>query len=162
MIEVVVDEIKLPDGSKATREIVRHPGAVGVVPVVGSRLLLVRQNRHAVGEDLLEIPAGKLDPAEDPETCARRELLEETGYRCENLQHLTTFLPSPGFSDERVHLYLTTDAVQAEKAPDADDGEPIKIEWLDLSDSAKAIDDGRIVDSKTIIGLMLAMREVEE
>jgi ADP-ribose pyrophosphatase len=156
MLEVFVDEIRLPDGSKASREIVRHPGAVGVVALVDDRFLLVRQNRHAIERDLLEIPAGKLDAGEEPEACARRELLEETGYRCTSMRHLTTFLTTPGFSNEQVHLYLTLDAIRETDPPDTDDGEPISIEWLDRGDETTAILDGRLVDSKSIIGLLLA------
>jgi ADP-ribose pyrophosphatase len=156
MIGVFVDEIRLPDGSSSKREIVRHPGAAGIVALVDDRFLLVRQNRHAVGEDLLEIPAGKLDTGEDPEACAQRELLEETGYRCTSLRRLMTFLTSPGFSDERVHLYLTLDAARETDPPEVDDGEPISIEWLDREQVKEAILGGRLVDSKTIIGLLLA------
>jgi ADP-ribose pyrophosphatase len=156
MLGVFVDEIRLPDGTTSVREIVRHPGAVGVVALIDGRFLLVRQNRHAVGDDLLEIPAGKLDSGEAPEDCARRELLEETGYRCTALRYLMTFLTSPGFSDERVHLFLTLDAAREADPPEVDDGEPISIEWLDRGEVRAAILDGRLVDSKSIIGLLLA------
>lgn len=158
LLELLVEQIRLPDGSTSRREIVRHPGAVGIVAVEGERFLLVRQNRHAVGQDLLEIPAGKLDPGESPEECAVRELIEETGYRPGTLRHLTTFLPTPGYSNEQIHIYLTTDAQHHTEALESDEGEPISTEWLPLSEAEEAVRDGRIVDSKTIIGIMLALR----
>jgi ADP-ribose pyrophosphatase len=156
LLEVLVDEIKLPDGSTRKREIVRHPGAVGVVALSGDGVLLVRQNRHAIDDDLLEIPAGKLDAGEDPEKCGRRELLEETGYEAAEVERLTTFLTSPGFSDEKVHLFLTTSISRRSDPPEADEGEPISIEWLPFDDAIAQIQEGKIVDSKTIIGLLLA------
>lgn len=161
LLEVLVEEIRLPDGSTSRREIVRHPGAVGIVAVIDGQFLLVRQNRHAVGQDLLEIPAGKLDPGESPEECGERELFEETGFRPFTLHHLTTYLPTPGYSNEKIHIYLTTDAEQHAKAQESDEGEPIYTEWLALPEAADAVRDGRIVDSKTIIGITLAMSELD-
>ncbi len=99
---VQVDRIRLPNGREANREFVRHPGAAAVVPLKDGAVLLVRQTRYAVGSDLLEIPAGKLDvPGEDPADCARRELKEETGYEAGVLEALGVFYSSPGFTDER-------------------------------------------------------------
>jgi ADP-ribose pyrophosphatase len=155
ILQVLVDRVRLPTGAVAEREIVRHPGAVGIVALAGERVVLVRQYRHAVGDYLLEIPAGKLDPGEDPVTCAKRELEEETGYRSETLHPLLSFLTSPGFSDERVHLFLTTDARQVMEPPVADGDEPISSVWLHIKEVQDAVWDGRIVDSKTIIGLVL-------
>ncbi|MGH2731408.1 MAG: NUDIX domain-containing protein, partial [Actinomycetota bacterium] len=158
LLRVFVDRIRLPGGEEAVRETVRHPGAAGVVALdEDRRLLLVSQNRHAVREDLLEIPAGKLDrPGEDPRECAHRELEEETGYRCSNLEPLISFLASPGFTDERIHHFLATDLARVGPPPDSDEGEPLGAELLGLDDALEAIWDGRIVDSKTIIGILLA------
>lgn len=156
LLEVLVDEVQLPDGSTTEREIVRHPGAVGVVALDEGKVLLVRQHRHAIEEDLLEVPAGKLDSGEDPEECGRRELLEETGYEAADLEHLTTFLTSPGFSDERCHLYLGRSLVRRSDPPDNDDGEPISIEWLEFGEAIRLVEAGEVTDSKTIIGLLLA------
>lgn len=160
LLEVLVEEIRLPGGTTSRREIVRHPGAAGIVAVIDGRFLLVRQNRHAVGKDLLEIPAGKLDPGETPEVCAGRELMEETGYRPGSLLHLTTFLPTPGYSNEEIHIYMTTDARAHTEPLPSDEGEPISIEWLPLPEAPEAVRDGRIVDSKTIIGITMAMSEL--
>jgi ADP-ribose pyrophosphatase len=153
---VVVDQIRLPGGRVVRREIVRHTGAAAVVPLRGGEVLLVRQNRHAVGDDLLEVPAGKLDVAgEAPEDCAHRELEEETGFRAGALEKLGMFYSSPGFTDEAFHLYLATDLSEVGAAPTHDDGEPIASEWLALDDALAAIADGRIVDAKTALGLAL-------
>jgi ADP-ribose pyrophosphatase len=128
-----------------------------VVPLKGGAVLLVKQNRHAVGADLLEIPAGKLDvPGEDPVECARRELREETGYVAGTLESLGVFYSSPGFTDERYHLYLATELEQVDPAPDHDNGEPISAEWLRLDAAVDAVTTGKIVDAKTALGLLLA------
>jgi ADP-ribose pyrophosphatase len=146
----------LPDGRETTREIVRHPGAAAVVPLKDGAVLLVKQNRHAVGADLLEIPAGKLDvPGEDPVECARRELREETGYVAGTLESLGAFYSSPGFTDERYYLYLATELEQVDPVPDHDNGEPISAEWLRLDAAVDAVTSGRIVDAKTALGLLL-------
>ena len=155
---VQVDRIRLPNGREATREFVRHPGAAAVVPLKDGAVLLVRQNRHAVGSDLLEIPAGKLDvPGEAPADCARRELREETGYEAGVLEALGAFYSSPGFTDERYHLYLATGLEQVGPAPDHDGGEPISAEWLRLDAALNAVNTGEIVDAKTALGLLLAL-----
>ena len=155
---VQVDRIRLPGGREATREIVRHPGAAAVVPLKDGAVLLVRQNRHAVGSDLLEIPAGKLDvPGEDPADCARRELKEETGYEAGVLEALGVFYSSPGFTDERYHLYLATGLEQVGPAPEHDGGEPISAEWLRLDSALNAVTTGEIVDAKTALGLVLTL-----
>ncbi|HEU5001731.1 MAG TPA: NUDIX hydrolase [Actinomycetota bacterium] len=153
---VVVDRIRLPDGHITNRDYVRHPGAAAVVPVLGDEVLLVRQNRHAVGRDLLEIPAGKLDvDGEPPELCARRELEEETGYQADEWAPLGAFYSSPGFTDERFHLYVARTLRRVAPPPETDHGEPIAIEWVAMAEALAALRDGSIVDSKTVIGLLL-------
>jgi len=154
---VVVDTIRLPNGAVSKREIVRHPRAAAVVPLRDGAVLLVRQNRHAVAADVLEIPAGKLDVAgESPAACAERELLEETGFRARALESLGVFYSSPGFTDEQFHLFLATGLEQSGPPPMHDDGEPITLEWLTLDEAVDAVGDGRILDSKTALGLVLA------
>lgn len=157
ILEVVVDRILLPDGTGAEREFVRHPGAVGMVAVDGESILMVRQNRHAVGEDLLEIPAGKLAPGEDPEECARRELQEETGYVCGKVVPLVRYFSSPGFTDEVIHLFMSHDLRQVGPPPASDEGEPIGVEWLRAGEVEEAVRSGRVTDAKSIIGLLLAV-----
>jgi ADP-ribose pyrophosphatase len=154
---VVVDRIRLSGGRTTTRETVRHPGAAAVVAVREGAVLLVRQNRHAVGADLLEIPAGKLDaPGEGPAACAARELEEETGYRAGALEAMGVFYSSPGFTDERFHLFLATGLEPSGPPPDHDGDEPIATEWLPLDEAVEAIGNGGIVDSKTALGILLA------
>lgn len=153
---VVVDKIRLPDGHITNRDYVRHPGAAAVVPVLGDEVLLVRQNRHAIGSDLLEIPAGKLDvEGEPPEECARRELEEETGYQADDWVALGAFYTSPGFTDERFHLYLARGLRVVAPPPETDHGEPIAIEWVAMEQALAGVASGEITDSKTVIGLLL-------
>jgi len=155
-ISVAVDRVRFDDGREADREVVRHPGAVGVLVMdeEGS-ILMVRQGRHAVSNHLLEIPAGKLEANEDPWECAKRELEEETGYRCGGLELLTAYYSSPGFCDEKVHVFLGADLEKVSEAPEADGDEPISIEWLSEEEAVSAVFDGRIVDAKTIIAITL-------
>lgn len=158
VLEVVVDTVRLPDGREMTWEVVRHPGASAVVPVDDDgRVLLVRQGRHTVAARLLEIPAGKLDvDGEDPRECARRELEEETGHRCTTLHPLGSFLSSPGFSDERIHLFLATGLELVGRPAGTDEGDDITVEWLPLPDAVAAVRSGAIQDAKSALGVLLA------
>lgn len=154
--QVRTDKVSLPDGTVRNFYTVQHPGAVAVVPIdFDERILMVRQHRQAVDDNLLEVPAGKLDPDEDPWTAARRELEEETGFICEHLELLTSYYTSPGFTDERIHVFEARDLSSVKAAPVFDGGEPISIEWLEGHHALDAISDGRIVDGKTIVGLTL-------
>ncbi|MGH2706460.1 MAG: NUDIX hydrolase [Actinomycetota bacterium] len=160
-LEVTVDWVRLPNGKESRRETVLHPGAAAVVPVDGGRALLVRQHRHAVGIELLELPAGKLDePGESPEACARRELEEETGYRCAELELLSRIFTSPGFTDEVIYVFLAPQIEQVGPPPGDDEGEPLSLEWVDLREVVRLILDGSISDAKTIIGLLLALERM--
>lgn len=158
VLEVVVDTVRLPDGREMTWEVLRHPGASAVVPVDDDgRVLLVRQGRHTVAARLLEIPAGKLDvEGEDPRECARRELEEETGHRCTTLHPLGSFLSSPGFSDERIHLFLATGLELVGRPAGTDEGDDITVEWLPLPDAVAAVRSGAIEDAKSALGVLLA------
>jgi ADP-ribose pyrophosphatase len=107
IITVQVDEVELPNGKTSTRELVKHPGAVAVIAVTDEeKIVMVEQYRKPLEKEIVEIPAGKLEKGEDPAECAKRELEEETGYGCTNLELLTSFYTSPGFADELVHVYL--------------------------------------------------------
>ena len=107
IIHVDREEVTLPDGNTSIREIVRHPGAAAVVPILDDgRVVMVRQYRYSIGEETLEIPAGKLDQGEKVLTCAHRELKEETGYTCAHLHKLLDYVSSPGFTDEVIHIFL--------------------------------------------------------
>jgi 8-oxo-dGTP pyrophosphatase MutT (NUDIX family) len=150
--KVRVDRFRYDDGEEAEREIVEHPGAVGVVAHDGEKLFLVRQPREAVGEPaLLELPAGKLDEeGESPLDTAQRELAEEIGKGARTWQHLTSFYTSPGFADEECHLFMATDLFDREA--EADENERIEIVEVGLDRLDHVIRDCR--DSKTLVGLL--------
>ena len=150
-IRVRVDEVARSDGHRTTREIVEHPGAVAMLAWDGKRLALVRQWRHATGQMLLEIPAGTLEPGEPPAETARRELAEEVGLAATAWVEGPRFYTAPGFCTELMHLYLATGLSEATAEADAD--ELIARSWLALPDAIAAIDDGRIIDAKSIVGI---------
>jgi ADP-ribose pyrophosphatase len=154
IIRVRVDTVQLPDGKESCREIVEHGGAVAIVPVEDDKVYFVRQFRKPVEKVLLEIPAGRLEPGEDPEECARRELAEEIGYWPTELQQLSFFYSSPGFSNEVLYLYLARGLVK--KQADRDEGEFMKVETLSLPEALRRISAGEIEDGKTITGLLMA------
>jgi len=145
------DRFRHDDGAIVDREIVSHPGAVAVVAHDGEHLWLVRQPREAVGEYLLELPAGKLDEVgEDVLATAKRELAEEIGKAADNWEHITTFYASPGFSDEQIHVYLATDLY--DEQAHTDEIERIEIVKVPLSDLDTVIREN--ADSKTLVGLL--------
>ena len=145
-------EFRFPDGEGATREIVRHPGAVGIVPVDDEHVWLVRQPREAADDpDMLEIPAGKLDEeGEEPLDTGKRELAEEIGKGARSWQHLTSFYTSPGFADEECHLFMATNLYDREA--EADENERIEVVEVPLTQLDSVIRDCR--DSKTLVGLL--------
>lgn len=146
--------VKLPDGRVAIRDVVRHPGAVAIVALTeDGRICLVRQYRTALGRVTVEIPAGKLDPGEDPLECANRELLEETGMEAEKIAFLTTIATSDGFCDELIHIYMATGLSFTQSSPDAD--EFINVDLVPLSELVDAVLDGRIEDAKTVVGALI-------
>ena len=147
------DVFRHEDGEDAERELVAHSGAVGIVALDGEELWLVRQPREAIGvPDLLEIPAGKLDEeGEEPLETARRELAEEIGKQAAHWESLGTFLTSPGFTNERVHLFLATGISDVEVRPEVHEDERIDVEIRPLSDLEALIESSE--DSKTIIAL---------
>ena len=146
--------VRLPDGREALRDVVRHPGAVAIVALTDDgRICLVRQYRAALGRVTVEVPAGKLDPGEDPLDCAYRELTEETGMKAERMAFLTTIATGVGFCDELIHLYMATGLTFAASDPDAD--EFINVDLVPLSELIDAVLDGRIEDAKTVVGALI-------
>ena len=156
ILDFEVDRVRLPSGAEAQREVVRHKGAVVVLPLhEDGRVELVRQYRYPPDEILLELPAGKLDSGEKPGECARRELAEETGWRATEIHELGSFFTTPGFSDEILHAFVATGLAPApDVVPDPD--EAIEIVTMTVDEALEACRDGRIRDSKTLAVLLLA------
>ena len=141
------------DGAEHVRDIVRHPGSVAIVPLLADgRVCLIENYRVAAGQKLLELPAGTLEPGEDPLACARRELAEETGYRAGQIRPLATFYLSPGILDERMSLYLATSLEPGPMALEA--GEDILTRSTPWAEALAMVVDGRIQDAKTMLGLL--------
>lgn len=155
IINLRVDTISLPGGRTVIREVVEHSGAVAIVPMnEKGEILLVRQYRHAVGKSLLEIPAGKLEPGESMTDCARRELLEETGYEAAGLQRLISFFSTPGFTNEMLHLFLATGLTY--KGQKTDDDEDIDVVTMPFERAIDLVWEGEICDAKSIAGIFAA------
>ena len=160
VLNLDIDQVRFPDGSEGELEIIRHPGASAVVPFLTDphgedpQVLLLRQYRYAADGYLYEIPAGRLDEGESPEECAGRELKEETGCTAQSLQRLTTIFTTPGFIDERIHLFLAEGLAQGESNREKD--EFAEVVAMPLSRALAMIEQGEISDGKTIVGLMFA------
>lgn len=148
--------VELPNGKEAGRDVVKHPGASVIVPIAeDGSIYLVRQFRTPAGMEMLEIPAGKLDPGEDPKVCAERELSEETGLQG-TVTHITSYYSTPGFTDEVLHMYLATNLKAETSHPDED--EFISTEQYPIEILYEMILKGEIQDGKTIIGILMADR----
>jgi len=158
IVNLDLDIVRFPDGSTGRLEMIRHPGASAVVPLLDPlddpdpRVVLIRQFRHAAEAFIWEIPAGRLDPGESPEACAARELEEETGMRAGRLDRLTTIYTTPGFTDERIHLFLATGLGEGAPAREAD--EFMEVETRRWSEVMALIERGDVVDGKTLVSLM--------
>jgi len=156
VVSLEVDQVELDDGTRAVREAVRHHGAVVLVPLTADgRVLLVRQYRYVPGEALLELPAGSLNPGEDPAACAARELAEEIGHRAATLRPLAAFYSAPGFCDELVHCFVASDLEPVEGVS-GDDDERIEVVAMPLAEAVAMARRGAVRDAKTIAGLLLA------
>ncbi|HEX6391810.1 MAG TPA: NUDIX hydrolase [Acidimicrobiales bacterium] len=158
LIQVANATFEDPAGRRFERDVVHHPGAVVVVPVTASRtIVMVRQFRAAIGQELLELPAGKRDvDGEDPETTAARELAEEVGKEAAKLELLARFYNSPGFTDELSWLYLATDLQEVPDARQGFEEQQMSVEEVPLDSAPELIRSGKIMDAKSIIGLSLA------
>jgi ADP-ribose pyrophosphatase len=155
LLTIRVDEVRLADGVTCTREVIAHPGAVAMVPLLDAdHVLLVRQWRHPAGRALLEIPAGTLAAGEEPRACATRELMEEIAYRPRRLTPLCTMFLAPGYSSEQLHVFLAEDLIPETRAQDED--ERIDLVTVSWDDVAGLLRSGEIADAKTISGLLLA------
>lgn len=156
-----VDQVVLPDGSIGSREVVEHSGAVAVVALDDTgNVMLVKQFRYATGEELIEIPAGKINYGENPEECAVRELREETGYDAKEIIKLASFYSTPGFTNEKLHLFLATGLNYVGQHLDQD--EFVEVSKVKLARALNMVDSGEIKDAKSITGLLLAQRSIEK
>lgn len=160
VINLDLDEVRFPDGSVGELEIIRHPGASAIVPILGDvnaadpELVLIRQYRYAASGEVYEIPAGRLNEGEHPADCARRELAEETGYTAARVDHLYTMFTTPGFTDERIHVFRASGltAGPASREPD----EFMSVERMPLSRALSLIRSGEISDAKTALAILYA------
>lgn len=164
VLDVHLDRVRFPDGSEGELELIRHRGAVAVLPVyragerpggTGPVAILLQQYRYAAGGVIWEVPAGKLDGGEEPEECALRELEEEAGVRARELRRLTTIFTTPGFTDEKIHLFLALGLSEGRSDPEV--GEFIERREVPLSEALEMVASGAIVDSKTICALLYAV-----
>ena len=151
--QVVRIKHRSSDGVEHTRDMMQHPGAVTVIPMVDEQhVCLIRNFRIGVNQTLIELPAGTLEAGEDPGQCARRELVEETGFRAETINRLHSFYMSPGVMDERMHLFAASDLEEGSAAREP--GEFIENLVIPWSQAIEMIHDGEIQDAKTIVGLL--------
>lgn len=152
VVTLNIETVALPNGVTVDLETIRHPGASAVVPLKDDgTVVLIRQFRHAAGGFIYEIPAGKLNPGEDPLSCAARELEEEIGYRASSFALLSSILTAPGFADEVIHVYKATGLIPGRQQLDRD--EVLEVIEMPLAEAIRKIEDGTIRDSKTIVGL---------
>lgn len=150
VISLQVDEVELPNGRTSKREIVKHPGAVAIIPITDeNKIVMVEQFRKPLERTLIEIPAGKLEKGEEPKQTAIRELEEETGYECQSLEWLISFYTSPGFADEIVHLYVAKGLTKKKNAATLDEDEFVNIVEVTLEEAIDLVKSKKIYDAKT-------------
>lgn len=151
-LQVRKDEVRLPDGSIASREFIRHPGAAMVIPVTAAgKLIMIRQFRYPLKKVFVEFPAGKIDKGEEPLKTAQRELLEETGYVASKYEHLVTFHPTIGYADERIAIYVATGLKPGPQ--NLDHGEFLEVFEVEFTEAMRLMKNHEITDSKSMIGL---------
>lgn len=155
IISVQVDDVLLPNGKESKREIVKHPGAVAIIPVTkDGNMIFVKQFRKPLERSLIEIPAGKIEENEDPEITAVRELEEETGFTTDTLTYVASFYTSPGFADEIIHLYYTDQLRPLTERVEGDEDEFVEIVELSLEEAEQYVRDKKIYDAKTMYALL--------
>lgn len=153
IINIRVDTVELPYKRYSKREIVEHPGAAGIISITPDKdIILVKQFRKPIEEILLEIPAGLIEYGEEPEQCAIRELKEETGYTAGKFKKLFEYYSTPGFSDEKIHIYLAEDIVEGVARPD--ENEYIEIVKMPVNEALEKVKTGEIRDAKTVVAIL--------
>ena len=161
VLTVFKDNVTLDSGVTVDMDIVRHPGASAIVPLTDQNdIILLKQYRYALGEFIWEIPAGTLEPGEPPLSCAKRELIEEAGVSAEKWEKLGEIIPVPGYSDEKIHLFLATELSPAQQNLDQD--EILHVHTVAFREAIRMIRTGHIVDGKSITGILLAKEQLEK
>ncbi|WP_252503488.1 NUDIX domain-containing protein [Sporosarcina sp. Marseille-Q4943] len=159
IISLRVDDVELPDGKHAKRELVDHPGAVAVIAITDDgKLVLVEQYRKALNRSIIEIPAGKIDPGEDIEVTALRELEEETGYGANKFEYLQSFATSPGFANEIIHIFVAQGLYKIDKPAAGDEDEFLQLYECTIAEAEEMVLDQRIYDAKTAFAILHAKR----
>jgi ADP-ribose pyrophosphatase len=162
VFDLIVDRVEYPGGNVGVREIAHHPGGAVAVPLFDDgRVMFVRQLRYPFGKHVMEFPAGKLQPGEEPAVAAARELIEETGWTAGALEKLTALYSTPGFCDEVLHLYLATELTPSSAGPRREEGEfTMTVLTLPLAEAVAMVERGEIEDAKTVTGLLLLERRL--
>jgi ADP-ribose pyrophosphatase len=159
VFNLVTENITLENGVTLDIDIIHHPGAAAIVALSeDNEVILIRQYRHAIGNYIWEIPAGTLDPDEPPEKCAQRELMEETGYAANKFEKLGEITPVPGYSDERIHIFVATDLTAVRQNLDED--ELLQVHEIKIDRVMEMMSDGSIQDSKTLAGLFMTLQRL--
>ncbi len=160
VFKLVSENVTLSNGVQTDMDIIRHPGAAAIVPMLSNQeLMMIKQYRHAIGKYIWEIPAGTLNQNESPIACAKREIVEEIGYSANEWEKLGEIIPVPGYSDERIHVFLATDLHPSKQ--NLDDDEVLEVVSVKFNDAMGMIYDGQIQDSKTITSLFLTSRTLD-
>lgn len=161
VIKVKKDQVLCENGVESLRECVSAPGGVAILAIQDQQVLLVKQYHYVVGEETIELPAGKIEPNEDLSVCALRELEEETGYTAERVKKIFSFYPTPGFCSEVLHIFEAQNIKKLEVAKTMDEDENINSYFLDLNEAYQQVLDGTIKDSKTMIGIQYAINQLK-
>lgn len=161
IINLKVDEVNLPNGRTSKRELIEHPGAVAILAITAEKkIIMVEQYRKALERSIIEVPAGKLEKGETPETTAMRELEEETGYTADSLQLIQSFSTSPGFADEVVHLFFAEGLRKSESGAVTDDDEFVELMEVTVEEAEQMMRDNRIYDAKTAFAVLWAKQRL--
>lgn len=163
IISLTVEEVELPDGNRAMRELVQHSGAVALIPLTDDgKLVLVKQYRKSLNRTLIEIPAGRIEVDEDPEQTAIRELEEETGYGARQVTYIQSFATSPGFANEIIHLYLAENLYVIDNPAAGDEDEFIEILEVTVDEAEQLVASGEIFDAKTAFAVIFAKHQLKK
>lgn len=161
IINLKVDEVNLPNGRTSKRELIEHPGAVAILALTAdNKIIMVEQYRKALERSIIEVPAGKLEKGESPETTAMRELEEETGYTADSLELIQSFSTSPGFADEVVHLFFAEGLRKAESGAVTDEDEFVELMEVTVEEAEQMMKDNRIYDAKTAFAVLWAKQRL--